>query len=251
MKKLLSLTFCLLIATLMAGHAAQTEKAEELIKKVWNSYRINNFETEESEITITKEGSQPEKKKLVRYILFSPTGDDKITIKYLEPALDKGLGLLTHRKKSGDEQWLKLPSLGNSRKISTAKESEYFGGTDLTYEDAKMLTGEKTDEHNYIAGPDGAITSTPKTGTITAYGKRIIYVTKDHAISHIAYFDKNGLLIKTLTNNNIKIQANGFWRPAQVTIDNKKLKRKTVITIVGREYKNIPSSYFTKESLEK
>jgi hypothetical protein len=243
---ILAVVTCISIAS-----SAWAETAEEAVKKAWSAYRIVSHETEYIKIVIAKNNGPTEEKKIVRWIKYSPDGHDKTTVRFQEPAMDKGLGLLTHRKAKDDDQWLKLPSIGSARKISTADQSKYFGGTDFTNEDIRLAQGERTSDYNYAYGERNTIVSTPKPGTESAYAKRLITLDANHAIVKIEYFDKSDHLLKTMTNRKIKISNNGMWRAGETEIKNERLKRTTVMTVADRQFIPIPDSYFTKAFLEK
>ena len=46
-------------------------------------------------------------------------------------------------------QWLYLPALRKTRRISAANRGDYFLGTDLTYEDIKLETRISKEDYNY------------------------------------------------------------------------------------------------------
>ncbi len=228
--------------------------AEKLIAKSWELYRQTGNEKEQVAIAMDYYDGRKEEKALTRWTLYDKSSKDKTTTVFSKPAADNGLGMLIWRNQSGDEQWLKLPSLTNVRKISVSDQGKYFGGTDITFEDARQLIGERVKDFNYRLSKDRGeiktIEALPKPGIETAYGKRMIDINSKLSIVKIDFFDKNGQLIKTLTNENITVNKNGLWRADKMIIDNKLLKRKTLMTITDRQLNGkLPANVFTKDFL--
>ncbi len=129
---------------------AAAQDARDMIKKSWDKFRAAKSEIEEAAIAVKYDDGRVEQKAYTRWIQFDPAGEDKVAIVFSAPANDRGLGLLTWRHKQGeDDQWLKLPSMKQVRRVSTSDQAKYFAGTDITYEDARQLIGERIDDFNY------------------------------------------------------------------------------------------------------
>ncbi|MFA6550978.1 MAG: outer membrane lipoprotein-sorting protein [Patescibacteria group bacterium] len=244
----------LIIVIFAIGIPCQAEMSgQEVITKCFALYRQTPSECERTEVTITPDGGKPTGKAFTRWIMFNPAGEDKVVVKFNEPAMDKGLGLLIWRHADEDEQWLKMPSFDKTRKIAVADQSKYFGGTDVTFEDARQLIGERTQDFNYkILSSDSAgwkIEALPKAGTKTGYGKRIFFVRSDFACTAIEYYDSRGELLKKQGNSEIKMQASGMWRTDKVIIVNRTLKRTTELTVTAREFGSVDESTFTQNFL--
>ena len=80
-------------------------------------------------------------------------GDEKrLAIFYLTPKSIMGTAFLTFDYPDptvDDDQWLYMPALRKTRRISAANRGDYFLGTDLTYEDIKLETRISRDDYNY------------------------------------------------------------------------------------------------------
>ena len=250
--------FCLLMCVLVLPYniaGAEELTAEQVVKKSWEQYRAK-YEKELVKITISYQDGRKEEKKLVRWTSFDPNQEDSVTIKFQEPALDRGLGLLTQRhSQAKDEQWLKLPSMKSARKISAGEQDKYFAGTDFTNEDIRQLIGERTKDFDYrLINKDNAgwtIEATPKPGVETGYSKRILKINPQMVMTTLEYYGKNGELLKTQTNSRIVILGNNIWRPNLIEVNNLLLKRRTVVDIGSRDLNTeIPQNVFTKDFLE-
>jgi Outer membrane lipoprotein-sorting protein len=103
-------------------------------------FRQVTYEKERMEVNIIYKDGRKEEKVLTRWVHYDPAGEDKVTIVFSKPAREEGLGLFIWRHAKGDDdQWLKLPSMKEVRRISIADQSKYFAGSDITYEDSRQL----------------------------------------------------------------------------------------------------------------
>ncbi len=255
MKKL----FCFLLLSLLSTVAAHADdlSALQTVTKSWRLYRLPATEKETVEIDITRQGGMKESKALTHWIKYdADKGEDKITIVFHKPKMDEGLALLTWRhSEKGDDQWLKLPSMGKVRRVSVADQEKYFAGTDFTYEDLRQLDGEQTRDFNYRIlrkeGDHSIIEAAPKAGLESAYGKRIFWINGAFANMRTEFYSRDGRLIKVQINSRISIQKNGMWRADQVEMQNLALNRKTVMKIMQRTVNPlIRSDIFSVKFLE-
>ena len=140
-------------------------------------------------ITITdKSGRQRQRVVRTRGILFD--GGNKQLMVFQSPADVKGTGLLSTDYDDGakdDDQWLYLPSLHKSTRISSGDKSGSFMGTDFTFSD---MTRADPKQYDYTiigqtvqaAGEDcwlvEAVPKTEKVKQETGYLKSHIWVSK-------------------------------------------------------------------------
>ena len=266
MNKIKSAVFLLSVAFLLLalGPIGSVDKiipaeptAEQIMERSWQLYRQLNTEQESVSAIIKEQGGSSQAKTFTRWIKYDSAGEDKVVIKFTEPVLDKGLGLLTWRHiKSNDEQWLKLPSHNKVRRLALGDQGKYFAGLDFTYEDARQLIGERIGQFNYrlleIRAGDYLIEARPNPVTDSAYGKRIFWINKKFAVNKIEYYDENGKLIKTQENSEIKISENGLWSSDRVIITNQSLQRTTQVKFTERKIDlGLSPETFTKRFLER
>jgi outer membrane lipoprotein-sorting protein len=252
MKKIL---FSATAVLLLSCGFADAQDASDIVKKSREKFRMAKSEIEEADISVKYDDGRVEQKTYTRWIMFDPAGEDKVSIVFSAPANDKGLGLLTWRHmRTEDDQWLKLPSLKQVRRVSTSDQAKYFAGTDITYEDARQLLGERTDYFNYqVLKKEGDVTvieAKPKPETKTIYGKRVIWIDDRLAVVRVEYYSPEGSLIKNQLNNAI-VEEKGCWRVCDAKIENILLKRSTTIKIIKRQIDTvIPANVFSKTFLE-
>jgi hypothetical protein len=256
-KNILLLTTLFLSFLIVNKSHANEDNCKNIIQQSWDKYRNITSEYEKADILILHDDDRKEEKEIVRWTLFDSFGNDKILTKFIKPIRDNGLALLIWRNENrGDDQWLKLPSMKQARRISISDESKYFAGTDITYEDSRQLTGERVDDFSYRSLGNNTeysiIEAEPKPGIESAYRKRIIYINNsNYAISKIEYFNSNNEISKIQNHDKIIILETGAWRIDYLEIINFETKRKTIITITHRKINtDINSNVFSKFNLE-
>jgi outer membrane lipoprotein-sorting protein len=210
---------------------------------------------------INKRGQERNRK--IEYFNKTDENDnDKVLMRFIEPADVKGVGLLTiEHSDRDDDQWLYLPALRKVRRISSSDQGDNFMGTDYTYED---IRSEKLDEHEYnlmgsetIDGHDCylivALPSTEKQKQESGYSRREIWMRKDILLMRqIKYYDKKGELLKIEVRKDMVEAAPNLYRPNFMEMNNVKTGHTTQITFDKREInKGIPERIFTERELKR
>lgn len=210
---------------------------------------------------INKRGQERDRK-IEYYKATDENDNDKVFMRFIEPADVKGVGLLTiEHTDLDDDQWLYLPALRKVRRISSSDQGDNFMGTDYTYED---IRAEKLDEHEYnrvgnetIDGHDCyvivALPSTEKQKDESGYSRREIWMRKDVLLMiQIKYYDKKGGLLKIEVRKDIAEAAPNLYRPNIMEMQNLKTGHTTRITFDEREInKGIPDRIFTERELKR
>ncbi|MES2296345.1 MAG: outer membrane lipoprotein-sorting protein [Pseudomonadota bacterium] len=219
------------------GAAAAIESdARAAIAQAWQHYQ-QDVQTEQElvEVQIVQAGQPQQDKLLWRRIQFGAQGQ-KVSIKFVGPAADAGLGLLVERDASaGDQIWLRLPSWSSGRKILGNRETKYFAETAVTFEDSKQLIGEQTAQFDYRY-QGAVIVATPKPGVVSGYARREISLNGQGVPSRIVYFDGDGQQIKTLSFEDISFPAPGRWRANRIVIRHQQQNSQTVLKIRKRQF---------------
>lgn len=182
----------------------------------------------------------------------------------LEPASEKGIGMLTYSYGDEDkdtESWLYLSALGKvKRMVSGGKEEQEpvaFFGSEFTTED--MENG-KTDEYTYKILQEGdyngskvwVIESVPKERRLkkTRYSKTLVWIDQDKmVVLKTQYYDKRGNLAKKMYSKNF-VQTKGIWKALETTMINVKDMR--LSTIVNDEIAvdvNVNEEFLTQRPL--
>jgi len=249
----------LFVATVPRLEAAMSARA--IMKKQSDQHKISNeFEVQQM-ILIDKKGNK-EKRKLQRWVKEMEKGVYRALVAFLDPADIKGVALLTWQKKSGaDDQWLFLPAEGKMKRVASGSKSNYFMGTDFTYEDMeseeldsktyKIVKEEKCGDHDCWL-----IEAKPKSKELakkSGYGKRLIWVRKDIFVTVKAeFYSKRGKLIKVMDNRDWVKVSGSAWRAKKSLMNNLKKKHKTLIVATSRDTDtNISKQTFTEKFIKK
>jgi outer membrane lipoprotein-sorting protein len=219
-------------------------------------------EFNETSMKLVNKRGQERNRKIEYYSKTGKDDNDKILIRFIEPADVKGVGLLTIEHTDRDhDQWLYLPALKKVRRISSSDQGDSFMGTDYTYED---IRSEKLEDHNYkligsevVDGQDcyqvEALPATEEQKKDSGYSKRILWVRKDiFLIVQVKYFDKKGEHFKTEVHNDIVEAAPNLYRPNFMKMENHKTGHSTTITFDERKMNSgLPDRMFTERTLKR
>jgi len=184
----------------------------------------------------------------------SGEGDRSIVI-FQWPADVKGTKMLTHSKKSADDQqWLFLPAIKRVKRISSRNKSGSFMGSEFSYED---LGSQEVEKFTYellgemkFEGRDVWHMKRIPTDKRSGYSKQIVWVDKGYnAPVKLEYYDRKGELLKTASFKEFK-QYGKFWRVGQINMVNAQTRKQSVITwserTVGSE---VDSENFDSDNL--
>jgi len=254
---------CLVIVVLTWGmwiaeaHSATTpDQAKEIIDKSLKAARSQNEESEYVMRLVGREGEEGVRKMRVWY----KTKNDEnfsLLIKFSEPANIRGTGLLSVVEKGKDpSQWLYMPALKKTRRITGGSSSESFLGSDFSIGDISV------DPHNRFKFK---VTGSTKCGDSDChllegtpqndgpYSKKIMQVRKDNYLNvRTEFFNKAGQLEKVMTLGGMYQAPDKRWWAKQVEMSNVLNNHKTVIEYEKRDMTKVPSdSVFTKAFLEK
>ncbi len=184
------------------------------------------------------------------------------------PADVKGTGLLSVDYDDGnkdDDQWLYLPSLHKSTRISSGEKSGSFMGTDFSFAD---MTGSDPDHYTYkmleqsvnIDGDDcWLIEATPKTQKAkdeTGYLKTNVWVSKARLIPvQVKAWVIAGRKIKLIKFDEVK-QVDGIWTPFKLmarTLRGTEVESTTVLQFDSLTFGNsdVTEDLFNERQLEK
>ncbi|RED93028.1 outer membrane lipoprotein-sorting protein [Marinoscillum furvescens] len=183
-------------------------------------------------------------------------------IVFTSPADIEGSAFLTiendHRE---DDNWLYLPILRRSRRISSTDITDKFMGSDFTYED---LQEEDLGDFSYeylgeatVAGKAAykveAIAATPKKKQETGYSKRVIYVDKASSLMvKIDYYSPKGQHIKTFEAGDIRpVAGTEKFRTYAMSMTDLQKDHKTELHFSTIQINNdFRSDMFSKRTLE-
>jgi len=186
---------------------------------------------------INKRGGE-RRRQLEQFIKTDKDNNRSSLIKFLSPADIKGTGFLSiEYSDQDDDQWLYLPAFKKTRRISSANESDFFVGTDFTFED---LNREDLEDFSYSYLPDAeiegeacfkilAIPLSPEKILETGYSKRELCIHKENFVLVFAnFYNKSNELQKTYHARNLK-KIGEKWRAFYMEMNNLEKSHKTIL----------------------
>lgn len=194
---------------------AQKMTAREIIEKVYNRPEGDDQTSNLTMTLINKSG-----KKRIRKIkqFTKDMGEMEKSIMFFQsPADVKNTSFMSwsYDDDKNDDQWIYLPALKKTKRISSDSKSDYFMGSDFTYDDLgdrkldddthKLLREETIDGVDYYV-----IESIPKDEDYM-YTKTVTWVRKDNFIGlKKEFYDEDEELLKILNIKKFE-KISGLW----------------------------------------
>ncbi len=239
------------------------EDGRNIILKYQEANEITDLTSKIQYKNISKKG-RVQNRQLVQYISQSDAATDQYAflLSFTAPNDIAGTSTLTlQNNMKDDDQWLYLPSLRTTKKISASKKSDRFMGTEMTYEDLSNYLSEPVEEYDYqiIGAVDYdnnacyKIAATPLEKTKTYYSKKILWITKaDYIMTKTEFYNKDNKLLKTYTASDIKtITGTQKKRAHKAVIQNLKTGNRTEVSYEDFVINaGIDKSMFNKNYLE-
>ncbi len=183
-------------------------------------------------------------------------GEERSRIEITAPADVKGTRLLSWAMADKpDSQWLYMPALGATRRISGGGRTGAFMGSELSYEDLANSVVAKYSytfvEEREVAGRPSWVYERVPLEKGSGYSKQVVTVDQEYVSPvRIDSFDRKGSLLKVMTFTGFS-QVSGEWRWAQTDVVNEQTGKKSKVTARGRELGvAIDAFFFESASLE-
>jgi len=185
-----------------------------------------------------------------------PALGDKSLVIFDTPRDLKGTALLSHaRILEDDDQWLFLPALKRTKRISSSNKTGAFFGSEFTYED---ITAQEYGKYSYKwleNKPCGKLTCAlverrPRYKN-SGYNRLVTwYDTAEYRIWRIDYYDRKGKYYKTLKLSDYRQYLGRFWRAHTYTMTNLKTGKTTRLVYDSFKFKTgLTDAAFSKGAL--
>ena len=234
---------------------AQEMTAREIIEKVYNRPEGDD-QTSSLIMTLINKSGKERVRKIKQFT--KDMGDMEKSIMFFQsPADVKNTSFMSWTyddDSKGDDQWIYLPALKKVKRISSDSKSDYFMGSDFTYDDlgdrkldddTHELVGEET-----IDGVDYyVIVSTPKDEEYM-YSKTKTWVRKDNFIGlKKEFYDEDEDLLKILKIKKFE-EISGFLVITSSEMENVQKNHRTTMILDNVQINtNIPSSKFSERMM--
>jgi len=236
---------CSLLLLLLFCPAAHAEEltARQIMER---QKELHEFASQKSTMVMILVDSKGEKKKrILRSYKKTPHGGlARSLLIFTEPADLEGTSTLAVETEPGQvSQWLYLPASKSMQRVTSSAKSDYFMGTDFTYED---MESDNLDNYDFTQAGDQTVDGQdcwtiealprPAKAKESGYSKRIFTVRKDIFFTvRIEFFDRRGRSIKTQTNHDLKNVSGQSWVANKTLVDNTRAKHKTLVGLAALE----------------
>jgi len=227
---------------------------KKIMEDVYNKPTGDDMQGELT-MTLTNKQGETRVRTLKQYIKYGDKMDKKIMF-FQSPADVRGTSFMNWSYADGrdDDQWIYLPALKRTKRISSDGRSDNFMGSDFTYddlgdrhpdEDTHTLLREETLEGKAC----WVVESIPKEEDYM-YSKTITWVMKDNYLGlRREFYDEDGDLLKILTIKKYDL-IDGFWTILETEMKNVQKDHKTNMAFNNVQIdQGIPDSRFTERSM--
>ena len=202
-----------ILATSFGAKAQLT--GPQIVEKAYN-LSTGDDQTSVLTMTLTNKSGQTRVRKIQQYT--KDLGDtEKSIMFFLTPADVKNTSFMnwSYDSDKADDQWIYLPALKKVKRISSDSKSDYFMGSDFTYDDLgdRKLDADvhKLIKEETINGHACYVVESISKDEDYMYTKTITWIRKDNFVGmKKEFFDEDDDLLKILSIKKIE-KISGFW----------------------------------------
>lgn len=263
--KLLNYSLALLMSLSAVSVLAQTDEDRGLaIAQEWKRRDVgwDNYTAKARMLLRNKHGTESERHFLYYAMEVEEEGvktdGDKVLVVFDRPRDVKGTILLTYAHfVEDDDQWLYLPAIKRTKRISSHNKSGSFVGSEISYED---ITFPEVEKYTYKwlreETVDGMLFDVvdrfPVDKENTGYLYQRVWYDREHVrIFKIDYYDRKDTLLKTQSFSGFKVYLDNIWRAEHETFVNHQNGKSTILTWSDYQFHvGLTEKLFRKNALE-
>ncbi len=249
--KLVTVAIILLVASI--GASAQLT-GREIVDKAYN-LPTGDDQTSVLTMTLINKSGQTRVRKIQQFT--KDLGDtEKSIMFFLSPADVKNTSFMnwSYDSDKADDQWIYLPALKKVKRISSDSKSDYFMGSDFTYDDLgdrkldadvhKLLREETVD------GVECYVVESVSKDEDYMYSKTVTWIRKSNFVGlKKEFYDEDEELLKTLSIKNLK-EIDGIWVITRSEMENVQKNHKTTMELSSIKINTgVPASKFTERMM--
>lgn len=233
--KIMAVLFAVILISNNENYA-QKLTGLEIVENVYNR-SVGEDMTADLTMTLTNSSGDNRVRKIKQFSKDFGKVEKKIMF-FVTPADVKNTSFMNwsyDEEGKDDDQWIYLPALKKTKRISSDSKSDYFMGSDFTYDDLgdrqpkqdkhKLLREENVNGENCFV-----VESTPKDKDYM-YSKTITWIIKDKWIGlKKEFYDEDGELLKILNVDKYE-NINGFLIITNTAMNNKQNDHKTIMEL--------------------
>ncbi len=244
------------VATLLlASFGANAQlTGRQIVQKAYN-LPSGDDRTSTLTMTLVNKSGQTRVRKIKQFTRDFGTVEKSIMF-FISPADVKNTSFMnwSYDADKPDDQWIYLPTIKKVKRISSDSKSDYFMGSDFTYDDLgdrkldddthKLLREETVNGHACYV-----VQSIPKDDDYM-YSKTITWIRKDNFVgAKKEFYDEDGELLKVLTVKKVE-KISGFWVITHSEMKNVQNNHKTIIQLSDVKINTgVPADKFTERMM--
>ena len=256
-KKIQIVIMAMIIAVPIVSFAQKKITGLQIIENVYNRATGNDMQSNLT-MTLTNSRADQRVRKIKQFIKDFGKMEKKIMF-FVSPADVRNTSFMNwsyDEAGKDDDQWIYLPALKKVKRISSESKSDYFMGSDFTYDDLgdrhpiddthKLLREEKVDgEDCYV------VESIPKDEDYM-YSRTVSWIIKDKWIGlKKEFYDEDEELLKTLTVKKYE-KIKGYWTILSSEMHNVQKDHTTKMELANVKLDTgIPANKFTERMMKR
>jgi len=256
-KKIQIVIMAMIIAVPIVSFAQKKITGLQIIENVYNRATGNDMQGDLT-MTLTNSRGDQRVRKIKQFIKDFGKMEKKIMF-FVSPADVRNTSFMNwsyDEAGKDDDQWIYLPALKKVKRISSESKSDYFMGSDFTYDDLgdrhpiddthKLLREEKVDgEDCYV------VESIPKDEDYM-YSRTVSWIIKDKWIGlKKEFYDEDEELLKTLTVKKYE-KIKGYWTILSSEMHNVQKDHTTKMELANVKLDTgIPANKFTERMMKR
>ncbi len=254
--------FVALAAWAVEPSAARADSAEEAGLKIATDARerqkgFGNFTASLTMTLRNKRGQESQRELRLKVIEVEGDGDRTLFV-FDRPRDVRGTAFLVHaHKDEPDDQWLYLPALKRVKRISSAKQSGSFMGSEFSYEDLSAIEVEKF-THRHLRDEacgdlECAVLERVPLSKDSGYARQLVWLDLEELRTmQIQFFDRRDEHLKTMVVEDYQQYLDRFWRAGTITMTNHRTGKGTVLVWQDYEFgTDLDEGDFTKTALKR
>ena len=258
MRNKIIITVFVLVAlmTVLGTVSAADLSGEEIMEKVYNR-KTGDSRTSNLEMILINRHSAERIREIKQFEKDFGEVEKKIMF-FISPADVRNTSFMnwSYNSEQSDDQWIFLPALNKMKRISSENKSDYFMGSDFTYddlgdrtlaEDQHKLIGEET-----IDGKEVYVVENIPVAEADLYSRTVTYVWQDNWIGlKKEFYDQEGELLKVLTVNEIE-EIEGILTILDNEMHNLQSDHRTILKTSEVEYNTeIDENLFSERMMKR
>ncbi len=232
----------------------QSLNGKQIIEKVYNR-PTGDDQTSDLTMTLINKSGDQRVRKIKQFT--KDLGDlEKSIMFFLSPADVKNTSFMnwTYDSDQSDDQWIYLPALKKTKRISSDSKSDYFMGSDFTYDD---LGDRKLEDDTHqllreetLDGIDCYVVESVSKNEDYMYSRTMVWINKSNFIGvKKEFYDEDEDLLKVLTIKKVE-EISGIWVITNSEMKNVQKDHRTSMVLSNIKINSgISESYFSERMM--